>query len=191
MSETKFPISANVKAKFRGFKFKSGENPKTGASWQMIEAAFATDENWLNQAWWQPDKTSFTKSNGETVELGSIESQEQKLYNKVLHILESFGISKDDISTEGTLEEFFNLVNEKAKEHIGKEVYLKTLEKKEKPILGFWFKFVSSEPNMEYSERELEYLKTAGISPVVLDNASTTSGTDSLLLDIPDDDLPF
>lgn len=151
MSDKKFPIGQAVPCKFKGFRHKKGD------TWEYIQVSFVTDnEEWLNATFWKPDKTSFTTKTGKLINLGTIEEQESKVFNKLAHTLEAFGLKREDLSSSGSFEDFYNDLRAQGKQFLNKAVYVKTVPGKEGDAeLGYWYPFVSQNmPDLNYSPAE-------------------------------------
>ena len=151
-----FKINSNVPCRFIEFNYKEGD--KEGRPWRRLQACFVTkDEEWLNHAFFEPMKDSAFKT---------VDQLKQTTFNKVSHICKTLGIEEKEISTYKDFKEWAELIIEKTKDKRRTDVYIKTIPgyKEGEVELSPWFPFVSLEPNLDYSEKDLEKIKSKGVT---------------------------
>lgn len=150
-----FKIANNIPVEFRGFKLKVGKTAD-GREWKGIEVDFKdTFDNWFDEMFFEP-KRAFDDS--------SIEQQQKKIYNKLAFIIEALGGDKSNLSSY-SFTEFYDSLKTAAEPLLRKDCFIKTLPKGDRVQLGKWYPFISLEPNLQYTEQEIDLLEKAGLKP--------------------------
>lgn len=149
-------IANNIPVEFRGFKLKAGTT-KDGREWKGIEVNFKdTFDNWFDEMFFEP---------GRAFEDSTIEQQQKKIYNKLAFIIEALGGDKTNLSAY-SFTEFYDSLKSAAEPLLRKDCFIKTLPKGDKVQLGKWFPFISLEPNLQYTEQEIDILEKQGLKPI-------------------------